>query len=816
MFNLFFREWRQFWHLAEMRLLSLSLLISVIAVTSVGFFTDRADNAMKAQAIQLLGGDLVIASTRPIDPLYLDQASQRGLRHAQMISFPSMLSRGDQFQLAQIKAVSSHYPLYGDLKIRQNLQANSPATIMMTDTLANDAIFAEPRLFNALHATVGQTVQLGKSQLRLAGIISKMPDQNSSIFQLAPQLILPLDKLNETGLLSAASRAHYHFLFRGDLNAIEAFKAWLKPQLKPSENIPGLENGSPAIQQALERGQRFLKIAALLAVILAGAGIALSSYSLSQRESTAVAVLKSLGASRRFILKRYLRQMLINASLAGLLGGILGYLIHFLLVIALQHFIEGDLPTATLLPLLIGFLTAWMMVLGFSLPQLIYLIKIAPIEIFQKQNRLKQYPYLLSVFTLSLAVWGVMWLQTEEAILSFYLLSAVIVAIIIFWLLTIGILKLIVGFQQRLGLPKKNQRMVILVVVFSMGFFSLLLLSVLRSELINRWQDSLPSDAPNHFLMNIQPQEAEPLKAFFQQKNINAPLYPMILARLTHINGVNVSIEDFDNRKAKSILKRELSLSTSMTLPDSNQLVAGQWFTTDATQGLSIAEGLAKALNVKQGDTLSFNVAGQTFTEAIISIRRIQWDSMKPNFLVLLAPTILEDKPKTFITSVYLNEAHKGLLPKLLQQYPSLTDINLDPILQTLRALINKVSFVVQAIFSFTLLSGLVVLLAALQSQKAVRRREIAILKSLGASRQRLRRHLGIEFAFIGALAGFLASLFAVFIGNVIAYALFDLSPEMNFRLILIGTSSGALLVGLAGYWNVRHLLNVAPISLFR
>lgn len=807
-------EWQRFWRLPEMRLLFLALLVSVVAVTSVGFFTDRADRAMSTQATQLMGGDLVIQSTRPINEIFTVEAENSGLRIATVVSFPSMVSVGEKFQLAQIKAVSPNYPLHGQIETSTQITGEQSANAIAN--IKNEEAWAEPRLFVAINAKAGDQVQLGKSQIRLSQVIRKMPDQATNAFQFAPVLMLPQSQLKATGLLSAASRARYSVLVAGNENEIKAFSKWLKPQLKTGETIRSLEDGLPSVQQALQRGQSFLKLASLLSVILAGAGIALSSYSLVRRETPAVAVLKTLGASRKQILNRYLSQLFITATLSAVLGAVLGYFIQFLLAMSLQDFVGQTLPSAGWRPVWVGFATAWVMALGFSLPQLIQLMNIAPMQIFQEKKTASKTPYLFSVLAIVVGVFVLMWLQTNDALLSLNLLLGVLVATLIFGLLA----KLLVWSLQRLGqkmsLPKANQRMVMLVVVFGIGLFSLLLLTTLRGDLINRWQSSLPIDAPNHFLINIQPDELQPIQALFASKNIKAPLYPMVLGRLVEINEKPVSPDAYQEERAKRLLIREFNMSATQNIPEGNIITNGKWFSKNQKDGFSVEEGIAKTLKLKMGDRLGFDIAGERFTETISSLRKVQWDSMKPNFFVMAAPLGFEDKPKTFITSVHISEANKQILPDLIGQFPSVTDIDISAIMAQVKELINKAAFAVQAIFLFTLVAGIVVLFSALQSQKPERRKEIAILKTVGASRSYIRANLLIEFSLIGALSGFLASVLAVIAGNIAAYSLFEMTPEINLSLIAIGTLLGAILVGLAGYLNLRGLLSVVPVSLFR
>jgi len=811
------KQSKHFWRLAEMRLLFLALFIAVVAVTSVGFFTDRADRAMHAQATQLLGGDLVIVSTRVIDESYLVEAKQRGLRTAKVISFPSMVSRDDKFQLAQVKAVSQDYPLHG--KIETSSEIIGDVEITSVSTLKNNQILADARLFSALGAKAGDQAQLGKSQITLSKIIRKMPDQASNAFQFAPKMLIPLELLPTTGLLRKGSRASYSYLFAGDTAQLKSFIRWLKPRLQKQERIRTLDDGLPAVQQALQRGQRFLKMASLLTVILAGAGIALSSYSLMRHEISSVAALKTMGASRRQILIRYLGALVVVAVIAAILGVLVGYFLQSYLAVYLQSFVGQNLPEVGFLPVIIGVATSLIMALGFSAPNLLQLIRTAPIQILQRSSAVTKTPLLISFLSLGIAVFILMWLQTSDLKLSLYLLVSVSVALIVFWLIALLMLKLLRKLTEYIRLPKVNRRMALMVVVFGVGLFSLLLLTTLRSDLINRWQASLPSDAPNHFLINIQPDQVDDLSKLLSENNVDSPFYPMIRGRLIELNNKAISPDDDafnEDPRAQRLLAREFNLSATEDMPEGNIITAGKWFSEGEEKGFSMEVDIAETLGVTIGDSLTFDIAGQRITETVTSLRSVQWDNMKPNFYVLAAPSVFNDFPKTFITSVHIPENSSTTLNALLKQFPSVTDIDISTIITQIRELINKAAFAVQAIFLFTLVAGVVVLFSALQSQKALRRKEIAIYKSLGASHSLLRRNLLLEFSMIGALAGFLAAVLALVAANFAAYLLFDLAPELNLALILIATFLGAVLVSVAGYLNVRSLLTVAPAFLFR
>jgi putative ABC transport system permease protein len=813
------KHWRQAWRIAEMRLLFLALLVSVTAVTSVNFFTDRTDRAMTAQATKLLGADIIVRSSRPLDENYLQHAKDMGLQAAEMVSFSSMVSVEDRLQLAQIKAVTDNYPLRGEVQISDSLE--QPGGVATLEALKPNQVWGVAQLFTALEVQPGTEVRIGRSLFSLSKIITSTPDQGANVFQFSPQVLMPLEDLSATGLLTPGSRARFSYLFAGSDAQVDELQSWLEAQLKTGERIETLDDGLPSVQTALQRGQRFLNMAALLSVILAGAAIALTSYSFSKHETHTVAVLKTMGASRRRILQRYLSQLLLTSTTAALLGALLGFVIQFLIAFMLKDLIGQTLPAPSILPAITGLLTAWLMVLSFSSPQLVQLVNTAPVQIFQNQSQGSTTSWKFLVGTILAGIFALMWMQTNDLKLSAYVFAGTIAAVVVFWLVARVLLKSmahikIKGKSVLSTLSGAGQRLQLLIVVFGIGLFSLLLLTALRGDLLDRWQNSIPADAPNNFLINIQPGEVTSLKQYLAQKQIDPNLYPLIRGRLVEIKGEPVVIDDVESERDRRLLQREFNLSSVTELPEANIMLEGDWFTKDQTTGFSVEEGIMERFKLALGDTLTFDIAGQKVTQKIESVRRVNWDNLTPNFFVLAAPGSMENLPQTFITSIYVPENDKTLVPNLIKQHPSVSAIDISAIMGQIKDLIGKASFAVQAIFAFTLIAGIIVLFAALQSQKAERRKELAILKTIGASRRQLKKTILLEFTLVGAIAGFLAGAFAIIASNVAAYALFDLEPSINMTLIIIGMVSGGLLVGIAGYLNLRPLLNVAPALLFQ
>lgn len=810
------QQWRQRWRLPEVRLMLVALTLSVTAVTAVGFVTDRIISAMMGQATELQGGDLVLTSTRPPDSIYLQKAESMGLATATVTQFPSMVVAGEKLQLAQVKVVSSNYPLKGALKIRGQ---SSNAISSVSSGPEPGSAWADPRLSASLALLPGDTVELGNSVLNIDAIVTQMPDQGINAFQFAPVIVINERDLEATGLLTAASRARFLLLFAGEPETVERYSSWLKDQLKVTERIRTLDEGMPAVQQALERAQRFLGLAALLSVILAGAAIALTSHSLGKREAKSIAILKTLGATQKELIWRLGQSQLLLVAAASVIGIFAGFLIQLLLGFFIRQWIQAELPLPGITPALVGVGTAFIMTLGFSTPFLFRQISTAPMNVLQDRPVKHTVAGRLTIISALGGIYLLMWLQSHDIKLSLIILIATAIGIGLFTLTALMLLKLLRLIARRHRntrrlLPSDNARFILLLVIFGTGFFSLLHLTSLRTDLIQRWSDSLPINAPNHFLINIQPEEREALTGFTVNQGISTDLYPMTRGRLVAINDVSVNPGDYVDDRAQRLLEREFNLSSTGKLSNSNKVIAGKWFLPGTRSGLSVEEGIAETLGFNLGDHLQFDIAGQRITEQVTSVRKVRWDSMEPNFFVIMAPGLLEDLPKTFITSIHIPTDRHDLIPQLIDEFPGVTVIDISAIMQQVRGMIDKASLAVQSVFSMTLIAGLLVLYAALQSQRRSRQKEIAILKSLGASKRQIRTMLVFEFSILGSLSGMVAAIFSIALSNYLAWFLFELEPAFNLGIVALGSLAGAVLVGTAGYLNVRPLLRVPPILL--
>jgi putative ABC transport system permease protein len=378
-----------------------------------------------------------------------------------------------------------------------------------------------------------------------------------------------------------------------------------------------------------------------------------------------------------------------------------------------------------------------------------------------------------------------------------------------------------VGVAWRYGLANVSRRgagSVVQIVAFGLGLMVLLLLAVVRGDLLADWRRSLPSDVPNNFLINIRPEERQPLEEFMDAHGFGRPtMYPMVRARISAINGrPSDSLKPGDS--GRSYIEREQNLTWSADLMDDNQLIAGRWWTAaDAGKPLvSISSEYQQALHLKLGDHLSFDVAGEPLTVEVASIRKVRWDSFRPNFFLVFPPGLLDGAAGTYMTSVYLTPAQRPALVDLVREFPTISVFDVDAILKQIRDIMDRASTAVQYVFLFTLAAGGVVLLAAVQATLDERRYESAILRTLGASRATVLQGVAAEFAALGLLSGILAACGASCIGWLLARRLFSLQYEFDPKVFIFGLVCGTVLVGVSGTFAARRVVNTPPIHTLR
>jgi len=819
---------RNFWRdlrSGELAVLLLALTVAVLSLTAVGFFTDRIAGAVRMQATEVLAADLRIESARPLPQEYFVRANRQGLRTAHLVQLATAIFHGSSSQLASLIAVDAAYPLRGAVRVAD--RPFGPARITHA-VPAPGEVWMDARLIAQLDLPVGASVQIGAATFRVARVLDYRPDQGSGFVDLAPAALINLRDLPATQLIQPGSRATYAGLFAGEPSAVARFRTHLASVKSAGEHIEELDESSRQLDSAVARSGRFLNLASLASVLLAAVAVVMAARRYVLRRLDTVALMKCMGASQAFILRVSVLELSCVGVVAIVCGTLLGALAQAGLAFLLHDLIRIDLPPPTAAPVYLAVVTVLAMLVGFALPPLLTLKGTPPGRVLRRDLAAPPLRYGLSYVIALAALLVIVWLLVRDTELVMNLFLGVLGAGAALAAAGFALVRITrrlrggVGVAWRYGLANVSRRgpeSVVQIVAFGLGLTVMLLLAVVRGDLLREWQTSLPVDAPNNFMINIRPDERAPLLDYLQAHGIGRPvLFPMIRARITDINGVPADkIQDLDDR-GRGFLEREQNLTWSANLPADNQLMSGQWWSeAQHGQGLvSITTEYQQALHLKLGDRLRFDVAGETVDARVASVRKVRWDSFRPNFFLVFPPGLLDGAAGTWMTSVYLDAKQRPALLGLVREFPSVSVFDVAAILAQIRSVIDRASLAVQYVFLFTLAAGVVVLLATVQSTRDERRYESAMLRSLGASRRTVLKAVAAEFGALGFLSGVLGASGASLIGWLLAGRLFSVHYGFDARLWAVGLLSGTLLVGLAGTLATRRVVNTPPTVTLR
>ena len=823
--RLSFRFLKREWRAGELRVLIAGVIVAVAAITAVGFFTDRMNRGMELGATELLAADLLVRSTTPVKDEIAAEAQRRGLQTAETVSFRSVVVAGKQFQLTELKAVSNDYPLRGRLRTASVPYGDDAETSQIP---ARDTAWLDPRLFGLLGVKVGDPVEIGGRRFRIGAVLSFEPDRGGDLFNIAPRVLINLQDLDSTGLIRPGSRVRYRILFAGAPDQVEAFRGWLSERLAPNQTLEGIRDARPELRRALERANQFLSLAALVSVLLAGVAIAIAARRFAGRHLDTAAMLRCLGVRQREVGIIYATEVFVVGAAAGVAGCAAGYAAQGVLASLFSTFIVSGLPAPSLLPLLHGFGIGFITLAGFALPPLLRLRDVPPSRVLRRDLGPVQAGTFGLYSAAALAVCGLIFWQARDVTLAAYVIGGGVATMAALWLIaallirSLSRLRLRVGVAWRFGFANITRRAAgstLQIVGFGVGIMVMLLLSLVRTDLLQSWDQTVPPDAPNYFLINVQPDEVDALHAYLADNGLAATgLFPMVKGRLTAINGNPVKSESYEDDRAQRLVAREFNLSWLEKPQPHNRVVAGSWWSKDdfGKPFLSIEQGIAERLGVKLGDELRFNVAGRDIDARITNLRYVEWDSFQVNFFVVTPPGVLDAFPSTYISAFHLSRERNDVLLGLIQRFPSVTVIDTDALLKKIREIMDHATTGVEYVFIFTLVAGVIVLFSAIQSTLDERRFETAVVRALGASRTHVTRGLLAEFLTLGLLAGLVAAIAATAIGAVLALEVFDIGYRINPWLWLVGAGGGAAGVGFAGWLGTRGVLDHPPVETLR
>ncbi|HJV52585.1 MAG TPA: FtsX-like permease family protein [Noviherbaspirillum sp.] len=818
------------WRAGELRFLLVALIVAVAALSSVGFFVDRMRAGLERDAHQLLGADLVVNADQPIDDAWREQARRRGLRLADTVAFPSMAiaGAGEQSvsQLVSLKAVSPGYPLRGQLTLATGREDGMPAH----DVPAPGTVWVDDNILSALGVKVGDTLTLGDSVFRIAQVIALEPDRGASFMNFAPRVMLRLSDLPATHLIQNGSRVIYRLLVAGRPEQVAGLRRWLRDQIVRGNlkgvRLESLESGRPEMRATLDRAEQFLSLVGLLSAMLAAVAVAMAARRFMLRHIDACAMLRCLGMTQNQVTQLYLIEFCLVGLAAGALGVALGFGAHFVLLDWLGPLVTTQLPPTTILPALQGLAAGMLLLTGFAIPPILQLRGVPHNRVIRREQDAPR-PMTLATYMLGLAAFvGLLLWQSGDRKLGWLTAGGFIAAFGVFalagWLGVKALRRLRFRFAHPgwrfaiTGLQRRTGATVVQIVALSLGLMALLLLTVIRGDLLSAWRRSTPPDAPNRFVINIQPDQKDEVAQRLEQAGVAHPLlYPMIRGRLVGINDAPVTGRTYVDERARRLVNREFNLSTMRELPPQNEIVAGRWY-DDSRPEASVEQGLAQTLNLKLGDRLRFDVAGTPVDATVTSLRKLEWGSMQVNFFVILNPKLVADMPQTWITAFRLPPSQASFVNALTRDFPNLTVIDVGSMIRQLQAVLDQVIAAVEFLFLFTLASGMLVLYAALAGSQDERIREAALLRALGATRRQLSQAQWIEFGLVGTLAGLLAASGAAAVGWALAHYAFNFEWRFSPAVWMGGLVAGSACAFIGGWTGLRNVLKRPPLQSLR
>lgn len=825
---------------ADVRALFVALVLAVAASTMIAFFLDRLERGLERQAGQMLGGDLVLEQRDPFSDELRATLEQAGFTLSDQVDLVSMISQGERFQPASLKAVDDVYPHYGV----SHVDRGNGVEQIASGPPPGEA-WADPRLAELVEIAIGDRVQVGQAELTISGIIEREADQSAGFGNFNPRLMLNTADLESTGLVQLGSRIEFELLAAGPPEALDQVQGLLTQLRRDGVEVRDVRVDRPQLGNALQRAESYLGLAGLAAVLLAGVAVAMSTRRYVERHLDTAALLRCFGASQYQLVTIFSLQLLGLALMASLIGALLGLVGQAVLLWLLTSFLPMTLPPPGIMPLWLGIFTALAVLVGFAGPTLLRIKQVSALKVLRRELDPLPPAAWLVVGVASIVFGGLLWLYSGSFSLALALLVGGAVLLSLLWGVSSLLLKGMLSALQRLTggsewaqalrlggrqLARRKQAGLGQLLAFSVTFFAMAMIVLVRGDLLTTWQDQLPADTPNYFAINIQPSERDAFEqAVAPRVETQSTLYPMVRGRITQINGQAPREAVPPDARGDNSLRRELNLTWQSELPEGNQVVAGQWFVAkpqgwmsevDATASsesqtvpISVEDGLAERLGLGIGDEITFAVGSDSITTHIQSLRSLNWDSFNPNFFVIFPPGVLESFGHSFITAFHLPDQEQGLVSELVSDFPGVSLLNVDAILGQVRDVLTQVTRAVELVLVLVLLAGVSVLYAALTASRPVRAHESGLLRVFGAGNRMISRVQGAEYALLGFASGVLGALLAELATAALYLYWLDLTPRLHLGLWLALPIGGALLIGLIGHALSYSLRKQAPAA---
>ncbi len=823
--KLFAREFRR----GELTIIFAAIALAVLTVFSLSSITERIGLNIAQKSSDFIAADRRLSSNHAFDPKILLQANEFDLKTAKMLYFDSMLFANDELVLSSVKATTATYPLRGKISIKDDLNSQ-PYDV--DDGPKSGSVWLSEGLFYSLGVKVGDNVELGAGVFNISKVLVKEPD--APFFSLSgnKRVLLSYSDIETTQAVQAGSRVFHRLLFAGTEQQLSDYYTWLKPQLKSNQNWQGIKDRQSPLGDNLERAERFLLLAGLFGIMLAAVAMAVSAKRYCERQYDPVAMMKTLGGSRRVIRNIFLLHLSLVTAFSIVAGLIVGFILQTIGADYLAQFMGTELPQAGIRPWLLSGFIGLVCALMFSLKPLLDLFDIPPLRVLRRNLgdslAVSKVHIVLSMMT----IFVLMWLFSGDIITTLILFASTLFVIAILF----AISRLLFAAGRRLGLSpgsswslaiatlqKRANANAIQLISFALAIKLMLFLVVLKNDMISDWQMQVPADAPNMFIINIAEQEVDPIKKFFNDRKItHEAFYPVFSGRVDAVNG-----EEFSRRKSKQEgeekeegeregVSREPNLTWLASLPEGNEITEGQWFSGGDAIEVSVFEGWKDVLDLELGDTLTILVNEQKLSAKVTSFRSVDWGSLKPNFVMILSPNMAGKVPVTYFSAAKLKSEHTKDISRLLQRYPTVSMIDIKAQIEQAQSIIAQVSLAIGFVLSIVLVSGALVLISQVQASLAERMQEMVILRTLGAKGRLIKLATLYEFMLLGAIAGLVAAIVSDIVLMVIQQQLFDVEGRMHPYIWLLGPASGGIFVSVIGYFMVANTMKQNTQGLLR
>lgn len=818
------------WRSGELKLLGFSLILAVAVLSGIAIFTDRLESTLVSESNSVLGADYIVRGSQPHSGEWQKSAEDAGIRQTQAALFSSMVFAGDEMHLASVKAVDQAYPLRGHFEISRIPFAINASDVEIAQAIpASGEAWVDSRLLPLLKIQLGDKVAVGEHELTVTHVLIREPDSASPFSMTGARLIMNIADLPETQVVQPGSRVDYQWLIASDnVQQLKIFVDELKPKLNKHQRLVDINSAQERVGRTLKTSKQFLLLSAVIAVLLAGVAIAIAARQFSGRHTDQVALMKSLGTSATRIRSLYFSQLFLLGGISSALGLVLGSFLQQIIAVSLQEAYQIRLGPSSIYPYVLSFFSGLMCLVFFALPALWHLPSVPPLKILRRELSVSATQVWTQAALALFAVLTLVILFSRDLELALSISGALLAVIIATLVIAYGLLVLSKKWIVNLGgfwrlafanLQRNRGQSLIQILVFAVAIMLLFTLTIVRTSLIEEWKVQVPDDAPNHFLVNIPPDELPEVQALLQRENVRPePVYPMMRARLTHINGVETTE---DQRATSNALRRELNVTWSENLAADNKVLEGLWWDKwqrpDAElPGVSVEIETATEIGLKIGDKLQFSFGGLEMHAQVASFRSLDWRSMRPNFFFIFEPGSLDSYSPTYITSIYLPAEQKSVINMLLRDHPTILVMELDRIIGQIRSIVNQVSDGVLLVLWLTLIGGCLVLFAAVMGSIATRKQQAGLLRALGSSRKLIVGSICAEFAILGFLAGFIAILGTEILLISLQTFVLETPIQPHYLSWLISPLSGALFVTILGYLGCRRVVTTPPAIVLR